>query len=651
MQARISSASADPGFEETQRLQALADYDILDTPPEAIFDELARIAASVCDTPIALVSLIDGTRQWFKAKVGLEIGETPREFAFCTHAMQGPEPMIVPDARNDPRFASNPLVTSQPSIRFYAGAPLITPGGEMLGTLCVIDRIPRELAPERIEALKLVSRHVMAQLELRKRVRELARSDAWGKQQIGSLQKTRQQLDGLLREQEAKIAQLVQYNAQTGLANRTLFLSRLDLSLTAAVTRDAQVAVFVIDMQRFDLVSEAVGQSHLDELLREVARRLIRVFDEPVHVAHLESDRFAAVTLNGRSTGTAASALLEGVLLPALHATYIVDDRELRLTFKVGVAIAAPGVITAETLLRRAKTALVKAKESEEDYALFSADLEGRVASVISLETKLRRAIELRQFELHYQPKVSLLDGTISGVEALIRWRDPAPDVYSEDPATAWVPPARFIPALEATGLILEVGRWALEQAAHDYRDWQLRGIPAPRIAVNISPLQLRHKTFLSGVRAILDARTPLPGLDIELTEAVLLEQIERCIESLHTLRQWGIRVAIDDFGSGYSSLRYIARLPIDVLKIDMAFIHAMPKSPDNMAIVSSVISLAHGLRLKTVAEGVETEEQRNLLRLLRCDEIQGYLFSKPLPKAQLETLLAALPLASAPGI
>jgi GAF domain-containing protein len=181
MHAHTLTSAGEAGFQETQRLQALIDYDVLDTPPEAIFDELARIAASVCDTPIALVSLIDGTRQWFKAKVGLDVAETPREFAFCSHAIQGSEPMIVEDARLDPRFSSNPLVTSQPSIRFYAGAPLIAPGGQALGTLCVIDRIPREMTPERIEALKLLSRHVVAQLELRKRVSELSQSNARGK--------------------------------------------------------------------------------------------------------------------------------------------------------------------------------------------------------------------------------------------------------------------------------------------------------------------------------------------------------------------------------------------------------------------------------------------------------------------------------------
>jgi diguanylate cyclase (GGDEF)-like protein len=637
----LTAETSDPSIKERDRLRTLENYEILDTPTEVMFDELARMAASLCSTPIALVSLIDGTRQWFKAKVGLEVSETPRELAFCAHAIQGSEPFVVPNALADPRFASNPLVTSDPAIRFYAGAPLIAPNGQALGTLCVIDRVPRELSAERIQALKLLARHVMAQIELRKRVAELGQANAHCEHRIDAMQQTQQRLDELVVEQQATIAQLAQYSVQTGLANRALFITRLDQNLQSAILGDLPVTVFVLDMQRFALVSEAVGQSHLDELLRQVAQRLNVVFGDPQHVAHLEADRFAALTMIA-PTADAAVALLEQQVLPALSAPYKVDDQELRVAFKVGIALMPPDGTTALSFLRRAKTALVKAKESDEAYAVFSAELEARVASIVSLETKLRRALEQQQFELHYQPKVNLSDGTISGVEALLRWRDPTPEVRSDDPGDVWIPPARFVPALEATGLILDVGRWALERAACDHRDWQARGLSAPRIAVNISPLQLRHKHFLDEFHAILRAPGLTPLLDIELTEAVLMEQADRCIESLNTLRKWGVRVAIDDFGSGYSSLRYIARLPIDTLKIDMAFVHAMTKSPDNMGIVSSVISLAHGLRLKTVAEGVETEEQRNLLRLLRCDEMQGYLFSRPVSKSQLEILLSA---------
>ena len=629
---------------ELSRLKTLESYDILDTPPEIVFDELARMAASICGTPIALVTLLDGTRQWFKATIGLEVKETPRDMAFCAHAIQGKHLFIVPDALSDPRFVDNPLVTSGPDIRFYAAAPLVAPDGNALGTLCVIDRVARELTPQQQEGLRLLGRHVMAQLELRKRYKELAQDSLKHQIQVRTLERSHRHLDALVREQNARIEQLAQYSAQTGLANRNLFLERLDEYLTSTILGDVPVAVFVMDMQRFALVSEIVGQSHLDELLREVARRLVKVFGTAHEIAHLESDRFAALTVHA-STVAAAITMLEKQVLPALNAAYRVDEKELRVAFKVGISMTpADKNVSSEQLLRRANTALVKAKESEEAFAVFTPDLEARVASVVSFDTKLRRAIEQQQFELYYQPKVRLSDGAIAGVEALLRWRDRTPQGDVTDHDDIWIPPTRFVPALEATGLIVEVGQWVLEQAARDQKDWQARGFNAPRIAVNISPLQLRHRAFLGELETVLNCTGPRPQLDIELTEAVLMEQADQCIESLRTIRTWGARVAIDDFGSGYSSLRYLARLPVDVLKIDMAFIHAMNKSPDNMAIVSSIISLAHGLRFTTVAEGVETEEQRALLRLLRCDEIQGYLFSKAISKVHLEALLASTP-------
>jgi diguanylate cyclase (GGDEF)-like protein len=635
------NAAVQTQSEETQRLRSLLNYDILDTPPEAIFDELARMAASICDVPIALVSFVDEMRQWFKATVGLVISETPREFAFCAQAIKSAEPFIVPNTLLDPRFADNPLVTGKPHIRFYAGAPLIAADGRALGTLCVIDNVARELSPERVEALQLLAKHVMAHLELRKRLAEVSSSNAQKREVIRGLKGSRAELDELIQDQQARILQMVQFNALTGLANRSLFLTRLRSALQAAHVARTPAVALVMDIERFHLVAEAVGQSHLDELLEQVASRMHHVFDKPNSIAHLETDRFAAFRVSVSLPDT-LPGWIESVLLPALSQPYRVGGEEVRISFKVGAALLQDPAIPAELLLKRAKTALAKAKESREAYALFSAELEVRLATIVTLESKLRRAIELEEFELHYQPKQSLLDGSVTGVEALIRWRDPECHNHLAESGDQWVPPSRFVPALESTGLILTVGRWALERAAWDYQDWTSRGLTAPRIAVNVSPLQLRHPGFLSDIQEIFRRSENPNGIDLELTEAILLDHPEQCIATLQSLRAMGVKIAIDDFGSGYSSLRYIARLPVDVLKIDMAFIHAMPKSPDNMAIVSSVISLAHGLRLKTVAEGVESEEQRNLLRLLRCDEIQGYLFSKPLTKPQLEHFIAS---------
>ena len=245
---------------------------------------------------------------------------------------------------------------------------------------------------------------------------------------------------------------------------------------------------------------------------------------------------------------------------------------------------------------------------------------------------ELRRAIDQQQLVLFYQPKVSSRDGRIVGLEALVRWNHPS---------RGTIQPSAFIPLLEASGLILEVGRWVLEQAAADFCVWTEKGLAPPRIAVNVSPVQLKHKNFIDDLARAL--RIDGPGhaaIDIEITEGVILDDLEDCIRKLTAVRELGVRVAIDDFGAGYSSLRYLARLPLDTLKIDRSFVGMVTESPNDLAIVSAIIVLAHGLNLDVVAEGVETEEQRKFLRLLRCDHMQGFLFSRPIPKEHIEEML-----------
>jgi EAL domain-containing protein (putative c-di-GMP-specific phosphodiesterase class I) len=267
-----------------------------------------------------------------------------------------------------------------------------------------------------------------------------------------------------------------------------------------------------------------------------------------------------------------------------------------------------------------------------------------RVAEKLTLENQLRRALERDEFVLHYQPKVRLDRGDIAGVEALIRW---------QSPELGLVPPIKFIPLLEETGLILPVGAWVLRKAALDHRAWSEGGLQAPRVAVNVSAAQLRQRDFVASVeQAIMDGLAPT-GIDLEITESLMMEDVASNIAKLNAARALGLNIAIDDFGTGYSSLAYLARLPVQSLKIDRAFIVTMEKDPNAMTLVSTMISLAHSLRLKVIAEGVETEEQAKFLRLLRCDEMQGYLFSKPLPSDALVALLRAVgsrPAAGIPG-
>jgi len=302
--------------------------------------------------------------------------------------------------------------------------------------------------------------------------------------------------------------------------------------------------------------------------------------------------------------------------------------------FSFGVALHPGDADDADTLFANAETALRNCGASEERYLFYARDMNARVSEQLSLENRLHRALERDEFVLHYQPKVSLRDGSIVGVEALLRWNDPDHGLIS---------PADFIPVLEETGLIVEVGRRVVEKALADAAAWRTGGLAFPRIAVNVSVVQMRRKDFLDTLEQILAAHPEERDvLDIELTESLLMQDIEANIRGLCAVRELGIRIAVDDFGTGYSSLSYLKRFPIDQLKIDQSFVRDITTDPDAAAICVAIVGLAHNLRLEVIAEGVETEAQMQFLRQRDCDEMQGYLFSRPLPAADFAALLTA---------
>ena len=430
---------------------------------------------------------------------------------------------------------------------------------------------------------------------------------------------------------EEQLKYLAYYDVLTGLPNRTLFLDRITQHMRARSSAPRIVALILLDLERFRMVNETLGRHGGDELLRLVAQRLEHACQGKDNLAHVSADGYGVVIRGARDAADVAHAV-ESRLLGCFGEAYAVNGTELRLAAKAGIALFPSDGNDADTLFRNAEAALKKAKASGERYLFYAAEMNARAAQALSLETRLRVAVEARQFVLHYQPKIELASGRICGLEALIRWQDPTGGL---------VAPGHFIPLLEETGLIIEVGRWALAQALDDYRDWKARGYDAPRVAVNVSSIQLRQKDFVDTVSNVIAEMKGVPhGLDIEITESLIMQDIEGNIVKLKALRDMGLNISIDDFGTGYSSLGYLARLPVDTLKIDRSFIISMATNADSMAIVSTIISLAHTLNLKVIAEGVETEEQSQFLKLLKCDELQGYLFSKPLPKAQIESLL-----------
>jgi len=328
-----------------------------------------------------------------------------------------------------------------------------------------------------------------------------------------------------------------------------------------------------------------------------------------------------------------AARILEEWNRGAFGSSYRIAEHELRASAKFGIAMFPGDGTDADSLLKKAEAALMRAKATGERYLFYNQQMTERVAGRLTLENKLRRALERNEFILHYQPKVDVVTRRIVGVEALMRWQ-------SSD--LGLVPPANFIPLLEETGMIVEVGAWALRQASLAHEQWREKGLVAPRVAVNVSGIQLQRRDFVDVVKEALRAGSTAPGVDIEITESVIMGDIAATVEKLRAIRDFGLNIAIDDFGTGYSSLGYLAKLPVHSLKIDRSFIVSMVEDPDTMTLVSTIISLAHSLEHKVVAEGVETEEQANILRLLRCDELQGYLISRPLPLEQLTPLLTA---------
>jgi len=429
----------------------------------------------------------------------------------------------------------------------------------------------------------------------------------------------------------ARLDYLTLHDELTGLANRAQLVAELERQLAASQARSEMLALVAVDVVRFRHVNDTLGRAAGDLMLQEVARRLTAAVKPGDLVARFQSDSFV-VMMRGIEHESGVAQWVQQVLVPAFSQSLTVEGTDLTLSTKCGIALFPSDGATADALIANAETALKQAKHSALSYLFYAPSMNSRVADKLRLETKLRRALANNEFLLFYQPKVDLKSGEIVGVEALIRWRDPE---------VGLVPPGSFIPLLEETELILPVGSWVLERAAQQYTEWQALGVPVPRIAVNVSALQLAQREFIATLDATL-ARHPLAaqGLDLELTESVLMDDMSGNIEKLRAAKERGLQVAIDDFGTGYSSLGYLSRLPLDALKVDRSFIDQMADDPQQMSIVTAIISLAHAIDLKVIAEGVETATQAQLLRLLRCDQIQGYLLARPEPPEAVAKLL-----------
>ena len=736
---------------EAQRLEALHSYNILDTLPEQDFDDLTLLAQQICQAPIALISLVDENRQWFKSRVGVSHTETPLDFAFCPYAILDPgELLIVQDAQKDPRFAESPRVRGGPKIRFYAGAPLVTPEGLALGTLCIIDCVPRDLTAEQKTALHSLSRIVITQLELRRtlavhrlledqlqllnasleqkveartddlriaatafesqeslmitdsdgvilrvnqaftestgytpeeavgktpRLLKSGRHDTgfyrmmwetllrtgkwqgeiWDRRKNGEIYPKLLTItavkgnNGLVthyvgshiditerKMAEEKIQHLAFYDPLTGLPNRRLLFDRLQQALASSARVGREGALLFIDLDNFKNLNDTLGHLIGDMLLLQVAQRLSSCVREGDTVARLGGDEFVVMLVDLSGQPIEAAAQTEAIgekILTSLCKPYQLDIHEHLSTASIGATLFNDHQSSVDELMKQADIAMYQAKKAGRNaLRFFDPQMQVSIAARVKLEDELHRALERQEFQLYYQPQV---DNSLRslGAEALIRWIHPERGL---------VHPLEFISLAEETGLILPIGQWVLETACAQINEWQQNALTRNLVlSVNVSVKQFRQVNFVALVQAAVQHHAINPKLlQLELTESLLLENIEDTIAVMNALSEIGVRFSMDDFGTGYSSLQYLRQLPLDELKIPINFIQDIATNINDESIVRTIIAMARSMDMDIIAEGVETEQQRQLLLKIGCTRHQGFLFSKPVPIKQFEELL-----------
>lgn len=607
-------------LDEAQRLAALHATNLLGSGSEESFDRITRTAARLLDVPIALVSLIDRDRQWFKSRAGLDASETPRDISFCGHAILVDEPLVVPDASRDARFEDNPLVTGDPHLRFYAGVQLYSIDRKKIGTLCVIDRRPREIGPGELDALRDLARTVEQLI--------YSRQLAVAAQSLSEELRAERASHGAATATAGTAGQLewlVAHDVLTGLPNRQEMVRAIQASIARCREHGRPALVACLNIDRFKRFNELLGHRVADEILVNIARSVQALLREGDLLARSGGDEFL-ILLHARGDHPEPERALERIMAVANRAIPA-PGGEIALTFSIGTALMPKDGDDADALLNNAVTAMRYAKkQGRGEIQPYAATLRTESGRRLTLESHLRRALAQDELFVEYQPKVDLRSGRLAGFEALVRWRHPEFGVIRPD---------EFIPIAEETGLIVPISDWVLRTAVVQLGAWRAAGLDVVPVAVNLSARQFLQSDVIASVTALLKASSVPPELlELELTESVSMADPERSVVVMRGLGDLGVTLSIDDFGTGYSSFGYLKRLPLDKLKIDKSFVQDMGHSAESLAIVQAIVAMAHRLQLSVIAEGGETAEQVAALRKAACDQLQGYYYSKPLSAA-----------------
>ena len=582
---QFNMASSD----EALRLQELSDLNILDTEHDERFDRITRLMSLTFSVPIALISLVDKKRQWFKSNFGLACRETPREHSFCSRAIAEDTPYIIEDASNHIIYKDNPLVTSSPHIRAYAGIVIKGPSGHPLGTCCLIDTKPRTFSDREIEQLNVFA--------------ALAESELARHHELIQIKK-----DAL---------NSAYYDPITGLPNQNLFIDRLDQTLMS-VSEGSQVNVCVVHLCRFAELNHARGKEWADKVMFYTAIRLRGSLPISSTVARLEGAKLAVFSVD-KSHNNSSHKTMAKQILELCEQEIRVEGAVLHVPVKLGVSHYPKTGATPDTLLEQAKSS----SKRDKTINYYSKEHTSETNRRFEVEQHLQHALSEDRFHVDYQPIVDIQTGEMRSLEALLRLN------VEEGP----ISPEEFIPIAEDTGLILPVGEWVLRAVCRQISTWRpyIGQFPIP-VAVNLASEQMGLKNLNSLVlSAIYDNDLAHSQLQLEVTETSLMKDIDRAIHNMEEILRHGIDFSLDDFGTGYSSLSYLQRLPVTKVKLDRAFIQNIDTNEHDRILAKNIINLCHELGKITVAEGIETESQLKTLQELGCDLGQGYFFSRPL--------------------
>lgn len=710
---------------EQHRLANLHSFN-LDTASSPELDQLTQLASKIFDAPIALISLVDESRQFFKSRVGLDICETPRDISFCSHTIATPDdkPLIIHDVSTHPTFAANPLVTGPPSIRSYFGCPLLSREGFKIGTLCIIDTKARpdfddkdvamlvdmanivsdklelwrlshlnsinhsrwqniaatspdaiictnltgliEFWNEAAENLfgytekevlhtsvsKLTDKSGMALYASKKALLESGKDSFDNNLQVTAKRKngttfpaelsfsTWSEGDshsiGLIirdvterRKNYAQLKRLALTDVLTGLANRSSWKRVTQQALAS----NQPVTVLLADLDGFKEVNDTLGHAAGDEILKIVGRTLKRCCRIALSIARLGGDEFAIVL---PPMSQSEAEMVAQTIIAEISVPHELHGQQIFIGTSIGIAVSPAHGSSSEELLRSADLALYKAKDAGKNrHELYQPELRAAIDSLHYLKQELREAIRLEQFALYYQPQFALKSGELIGAEALLRWQHPERGLLSPD---------QFIDALNKKSANWELGVWIVGEACIQAAKWQQRK-PGLRIGINLFDSQLRSAQFPALVEETLNI-TGLPAelLELELVETTFLLNDTSTINRLNCLRELGVKLAFDDYGTGFAALNLLKSYPVNRLKIDKSFIQDIEKDKGNASLVKAIIYLAKSFELEVIAEGVENLAQITFLQQFGCDEAQGFYYGKPVTASQFETLYLSPP-------